>query len=115
MNIEDLKKLLKLTTDRKELKIYRGSVLEEPNMLYDGTIGKMGFKYIDGFLCEPYLMVWINPKELAILSYCEGDITLTESNNKENFNVEVKGHLECLGSQFDGEPEKEILEIINEG
>jgi hypothetical protein len=114
MKYEQLKNMLTLQ-DRPDLvgiKLYTGSFFNEQNFFYDGTLGKMGFKYIDGFLCEPYLMIWVNPKKLSILTYCEGDLSLAESENLETFKKEIKESIECLSEQFEGSPEPEIVEMI---
>jgi hypothetical protein len=73
LKFEDLKNFLELQ-DRQDLtgvKLYNGFVFEEQNFFYDGTMGKIGFIYIDGFLCEPYLQIWVNPEKMATFEYCE--------------------------------------------
>ena len=59
---------------------------------------------------------WINPEELKLMSYCEGDETLTKCDNKEEFVKEViktmDWHKEVEGpAKIDplGEPIKQKL------
>lgn len=116
MDFKELKESLELQNrpDLKEkgITLYKGFLSEESKILYDNTFVNMGFTYIDGFLCEPYLMYWVCPEKLSIVSYCEGDLFLSISENKEAFKNDLKGSIECLQEQFNGHPTKEILKIL---
>jgi hypothetical protein len=106
---------LKWSPDRSrpgEVRVYTSFTWQKPEWFYDGTLQGMGFIYMDGWGCEPYLRVWVHPQELALFSYCEGDLTLSICTSREIFVDEVRKTVKRLSSQFKGEPEKEILEII---
>jgi hypothetical protein len=115
MQLEDLKKNLIWSPDRSKpskVRVYTSFSWQEPECFHDGTLQEMGFIYMDGWGCKPYLMEWVNPQELALFSYCEGDLTLNICTSQEIFVDEVRKAVKRLSSQFMGEPEKEILEII---
>jgi hypothetical protein len=36
-----------------------------------------GFELIELWSQEPHMMVWVNDRDMAIISYCEGDVTVS--------------------------------------
>ena len=116
MQLEELNRSLKWSPDRSQpgdVRVYTSFTWQKPKWLHDGTLQRIGFIYMDGWECEPYLMKWAHPQELALFSYCEGDLTLSICTSQEIFRDEVRKAATCLSSQFKGEPKKEILEMMN--
>lgn len=42
--------------------------------VFDLISRKKGYKWVERWGDEPYRSVWINPKELTVYTYCEGDL-----------------------------------------
>lgn len=92
--------------------MHHSFLLEDPKFFYDGTLHQLGFNYVDGFLCEPLLMVWLHIKERLILSYCEGDLYLYESPNLGDWMEHARAAVDCLHDQFEGSALVEGLTVI---
>jgi hypothetical protein len=85
----------------------------DPGFLYSGEFEKNGFIYVDGFLNEPYCMTWVNPEQLTVISYTEGDLSLVVCDDFETFKDQVRGHVECLEDQFSGSVMPVISQIYD--
>lgn len=115
MDFKDFKKLFS-KADRPDLEekgatLYTSFTFAQGHS-YNEVLNKLGFKYLDGFLCEPYYMVWCNREVLSIFSYCEGDINLMICNDFRSYQAQVMGHVDCLADQFEGSAESAELEGI---
>lgn len=108
MNINDLKKVFtkadRPDLEKKGVDLYTSFTFSTGSS-YHELLNKSGFKYVDGFLCEPYYMVWGNPDKLAIFSYCEGDLSLEICKDLISYQAQIMGHVECLADQFEGSAE----------
>lgn len=101
--------------DLKNCRLYQMTFYTgDPGFLYSGELEKNGFKYVDGFLNEPYCMTWVNSDELAVISYTEGDLSLLLCDDIMTFKQQVRDHVECLANQFDGAVMPDILKIYND-
>lgn len=57
---------------------------------------KLGWAQLDTRQDASYYGNWINPLTLKLFSYCEGDTTLTECENEDDFIAQVR---ECVDWQ----------------
>ena len=54
---------------------WRGFTLRDAYTFFN-CVGS-DFRYRDEWCAEPYRLVWVNEREHAIFTYCEGDLSLT--------------------------------------
>ena len=48
-----------------------------------------GFAIIESWCMFPYRVVWVNQEALTVVTYCEGDVTVTSHLDMESYNEEI--------------------------
>ena len=69
---------------------------------------KQGWAHLDTDQDASYHGQWANPSKLQLVSYCEGDVTVTTCTTSDEFRAEInrqaKFYIETLGSTFRIDP-----------
>ncbi len=67
---------------------------------FDEKFRKAGWEQYDTSQDAWYFGVWMNKQLLQVLTYAEGDLTLTKCPDAEHFNAEIKAMNEFYGEGF---------------
>lgn len=69
---------------------------------------KNGWSQLDTDQDASYHGQWANPSKLQLVSYCEGDVTVTKCTTLDDFKAEIeriaKFYIETMGSTFRIDP-----------
>jgi len=68
---------------------------------FDDDFHAAGWLQFDTDQDASYYGVWVNPKLLRTLSYCEGDVYLVVCADAEHYNAEIKAACEFHGEGFE--------------
>ena len=48
-----------------------------------------GFKEMPHWADHHFRTVWISDRDLSTITYCEGDVTVTQHSNRESYDLEM--------------------------
>lgn len=62
-----------------------------------------GWQYVEAWIDSGYRVVWISSDQLAVFTYCEGDLTLAVLADQEAYEAELADAAKCYGKTLSGE------------